>query len=244
MSTRSGRARWAPTPTRPSRPSARSPSTRSTPGRVATASRGAAAHGRVDLVAEAYDATSIPISGPWHDKPLTPALLRSEAPGRRAHGHRLAHRGRLSATYPSNEFVEPDVHELTRQNKEIWDARYGFYLVHGSTPAGSATERYVRAGRGDQHPRQQRTGPFPSRLPTTHESRVTDIGRRSGATARAHRRRGGDPAVHGIAGPGADVHVRRGDSDGRGAGARERRAGHDRAGRTASSFARSRGAAS
>jgi len=98
---------------------------------VATAARRAAAHGRVDLVAEAYDATPIPISGPWHDKPLTPALLRWRLlDGKRVvTGWRTAVDFRL--TYPSNELWSQTYTSWTRQNKRIWDGRYGFYLVHG-----------------------------------------------------------------------------------------------------------------
>ena len=98
---------------------------------VATAARGAAAHGRVDLVAEAYDATPIPISGPWHDKPLTPALLQWRLlDGKRVvAGWRTATDFRL--TYPSNDLWGRTYTRWTRQNKKIWDARYGFYLAHG-----------------------------------------------------------------------------------------------------------------
>ena len=98
---------------------------------VATASHGAPAHGRVDLVAEAYDETPISISGPWHDKPLTPALLQWRLlDGERAViGWRTAIDFRL--TYPSNDLWSQTYTSWTRQNKKIWDARYGFYLVHG-----------------------------------------------------------------------------------------------------------------
>ena len=98
---------------------------------AATAARGAAAHGRVDLVAEAYDATPIPISGPWHDKPLTPALLQWRLlDGKRVvAGWRTAIDFRL--TYPSNDLWGRTYTRWTRQNKKIWDARYGFYLAHG-----------------------------------------------------------------------------------------------------------------
>ncbi len=98
---------------------------------LASASRSAAAHGRVDLVAEAYDATPISIAGPWHDKPLTPALIRWRLlrGGRAVTGWRPAVDFRL--TYPSNDLWRQTYTEWTRQNKKIWDARYGFYLVHG-----------------------------------------------------------------------------------------------------------------
>ena len=98
---------------------------------VAAASRGRTVHGRVDLVAEAYDATPIPISGPWHDKPLTPTLLQWRLlDGRRAvTGWRTAVDFRV--TYPSNELWSRTYTSWTRQNKKIWDARYGFYLAHG-----------------------------------------------------------------------------------------------------------------
>ena len=98
---------------------------------AAAHARGARAQGRVNLVAEAYDATPIPISGPWHDKPLAPALLqwRLLDGNRVATGWRTAIDFRL--TYPSNTLWGQTYTSWTRQNKKIWDARYGFYLVHG-----------------------------------------------------------------------------------------------------------------
>jgi len=98
---------------------------------VTGVSRSATVHGRVDLVAEAYDATPIPISGPWHDKPLTPALLRWRLlDGKHVvTGWRTAVDFRL--TYPSNELWNRTYTSWTRQNKKVWDARYGFYLAHG-----------------------------------------------------------------------------------------------------------------
>lgn len=98
---------------------------------TAAASYGAPAQGRIDLIAEAYDETPISISGPWHDKPLTPALLqwRLLDGGRAVTGWRTAVDFRL--TYPSNDLWSRTYTSWTRQNKKIWDARYGFYLVHG-----------------------------------------------------------------------------------------------------------------
>ena len=98
---------------------------------TAAVSRGAQVHGRVDLIAEAYDETPISISGPWHDKPLTPALLqwRLLERGRAVTRWRTAIDFRL--TYPSNDLWSRTYTSWTRQNKRIWDARYGFYLVHG-----------------------------------------------------------------------------------------------------------------
>ena len=102
-----------------------------TVGPFANRSRKEPAHGRVDLVAEAYDTTPISISGPWHGKPLTPALLRWRLlDGKRAvTGWRTAVDFRL--TYPSNDLWSRTYVGWTRQNKKIWDGRYGFYLAHG-----------------------------------------------------------------------------------------------------------------
>lgn len=93
--------------------------------------RGRTAHGLVDLIAEAYDETPISITGPWHDKPLTPALLqwRLVQGGRAVTSWRTALDFRL--TYPSNGLWSRTYASWTRQNKKVWDARYGFYLVHG-----------------------------------------------------------------------------------------------------------------
>ena len=98
---------------------------------VAAASRRPPVRGHVDLVAEAYDETPIPIAGPWHDKPLSPALIqwRLLSGGRVVTGWRTAVDFRL--TYPSNDLYSRTYTSWTRQNKKIWDARYGFYLAHG-----------------------------------------------------------------------------------------------------------------
>jgi hypothetical protein len=42
--------------------------------------------GRVDLVAEAFDRTPLPIAAPWHDKPVTPALVEWRLIGPRRSG--------------------------------------------------------------------------------------------------------------------------------------------------------------
>jgi murein DD-endopeptidase MepM/ murein hydrolase activator NlpD len=92
--------------------------------------RRTAVHGRVDLIAEAYDETPVPIAGAWHGKPLTPALIewRLKHQGRNVTGWRTAVDFRL--TYPSNTLFNRTYASWTRQNKRIWDARYGFYLTH------------------------------------------------------------------------------------------------------------------
>jgi peptidase M23-like protein len=98
---------------------------------VGAAPPGATVHGRVDLVAEAYDETPISIAGPWHDKPLTPALLQ----WRILDGKRVVVGWRTAVdfrrTYPSNDLWSRTYTSWTRQNKKIWDGRYGFYLAHG-----------------------------------------------------------------------------------------------------------------
>jgi hypothetical protein len=88
-------------------------------------------HGRVDFVVEAYDRTPISIAGPWHGKPLTPALLEWRLlNGRKAVGDwHIALDFRL--TYPSNDLWTSTYARWTRQNKKVWDARYRIYLVHG-----------------------------------------------------------------------------------------------------------------
>jgi hypothetical protein len=87
------------------------------------------AHGHVDLVVEAYDRTPLPITGPWHDKPLTPALLRWRLVG---NGTATPWRTAVDfrRTYPSNRHWNAMYARWTRQNKKIWDARYRFYLAH------------------------------------------------------------------------------------------------------------------
>jgi hypothetical protein len=110
---------------------------------LASVTRRPWAHGRIDLVAEAYDATPISIAGPWHDKPLTPALIewRLVRGGRAVTGWCTAVDFRL--TYPSNDLWSRTYTPWTRQNKKIWDARYGFYLAHGLDTRTLADGRYV-----------------------------------------------------------------------------------------------------
>jgi hypothetical protein len=93
--------------------------------------RATSAHGRIDLVVEAYDQTPISIGGPWHGKPLTPALLE----WRLLDGHKPVSGWRTALdfrlTYPSNDLWTSTYARWTRQNKKVWNARYRFYLVHG-----------------------------------------------------------------------------------------------------------------
>lgn len=93
--------------------------------------RASGAHGRIDLVAEAYDRTPISLAGTWHGKPLTPALLewRLVRGTEIVSGWRTAVDFRL--TYPANERWTSTYARWTRQNKKCWNARYRFYLVHG-----------------------------------------------------------------------------------------------------------------
>ena len=107
-----------------------------------TARRATTAHGRVDLVVEAYDRTPISISGPWHDKPLSPARLEWRLVGRdgAVKGWRTAVDFRM--VYPPNERWSETYASRTRQNKKIWDARYRFYLVHDLNTRTLADGRY------------------------------------------------------------------------------------------------------
>jgi hypothetical protein len=108
-------------------------------GRVLAASN--TTHGRIDLVAEAYDETPISISGPWHDKPLTPALLqwRIVGGGQTGTWHTAVD---FRLTYPSNAEWTQTYARWTRQNKKIWDARYRFYLAHGLETKSLPDGRY------------------------------------------------------------------------------------------------------
>lgn len=107
-------------------------------GKVVTKRR---ASGRVDLVVEAYDDTPVSISGPWNDKPLTPALLRWRLVG---NGVTPAWRTAVDfrLTYPSNDSWNETYARWTRQNKKKWDARYRFYLVHGLDTRSLRDGRY------------------------------------------------------------------------------------------------------
>jgi hypothetical protein len=109
---------------------------------------GRRASGRVDLVVEAYDATPLPIAGPWGGKPVTPALLewRLLAPtGTRTTHGTSAWRTALDVrrTYPANELWSQTYARWTRQNKKHRIGRYRFALVHGLDTTTLANGRWT-----------------------------------------------------------------------------------------------------
>jgi hypothetical protein len=109
---------------------------------------GRRASGRVDLVAEAYDATPLPISGPWGGKPVTPALIewRLVAPvGSRTTHSSSAWRAAFDVrrTYPSNELWSQTYAQWTRQNKKHRVGRYRFALVHELDTTALANGRWT-----------------------------------------------------------------------------------------------------
>jgi len=83
--------------------------------------------GRIDLVIEADDTTPLSIAAPWHDKPVTPAVLRWRNVG--AHTWRTAVDVRW--TIPNNSRYGNVYAAWTKQNNP-WGARgrYRFFLAH------------------------------------------------------------------------------------------------------------------
>jgi hypothetical protein len=90
-----------------------------------------AAHGGVDVVAEAFDPPPLPVPAPWHDLPVTPARIRWRAlhrDGRVARDwhtpvdftQRLLPRERFDAVYAHG----------TRQNHANQPGLYRFFLAH------------------------------------------------------------------------------------------------------------------
>ena len=128
----------------PLRPGALTPyvdRTRPTVRSLAVESAGRALHGRrasgrVDLVVEAYDATPLPIAGPWGGKPVTPSLLEwrlvAPAGARTAHGTAAWHTAfDVRHTYPADELWSQVYARWTRQNRKHRVGRYRFALAHG-----------------------------------------------------------------------------------------------------------------
>lgn len=83
--------------------------------------------GTFDLVVEAYDTTPLAIAAPWHDKPVTPAVIRWRVKG--SHDWRTAVDVRW--TIPDNSLYTSYFAAWTRQNSK-WGCRgrYRFYLAH------------------------------------------------------------------------------------------------------------------
>ena len=79
-------------------------------------------------------------------------------------------------TYPSNDLWSQTYTSWTRQNKKIWDARYGFYLVHGFDTRTLRDGTYLVQVKATDVRGNSGTGSFPSRWPTTYESRIAENG--------------------------------------------------------------------
>ena len=83
--------------------------------------------GTFDLVVEAYDTTPIPIAAPWHDKPVTPAVLQWRPNGSRVWRTAVDVRW----TIPDASLYNRQFAAWTRQNNP-WGCRgrYRFFLGH------------------------------------------------------------------------------------------------------------------
>lgn len=109
---------------------------------------GRRASGRVDLVVEAYDATPLPISGPWGGKPVTPSLIewRLVVPAgtRTTYGTSSWHAAfDVHRTYPSDALWPEIYARWTRQNTKHRVGRYRFTLVHRLDTTALANGRWV-----------------------------------------------------------------------------------------------------
>jgi hypothetical protein len=94
---------------------------------------GARVAGTIDIVAEAWDTTPLPIAAPWNDKPVTPARVEWRLAGRRSFVSSSWH---LAADFegalPALPFTSVYA-RWTRQNhpwKRGGTGRYRFYLAH------------------------------------------------------------------------------------------------------------------
>jgi len=85
------------------------------------------ASGAFDLVVEAYDTTPLPIAAPWHDKPVTPAVLQWRPKGSGVWRTAVDVRW----TIPDASLYNRQFAAWTRQNNP-WGCRgrYRFYLGH------------------------------------------------------------------------------------------------------------------
>jgi hypothetical protein len=83
--------------------------------------------GTFDLVVEAYDTTPLPVAAPWHDKPVTPAVLQWRPKGSRAWRTAVDVRW----TIPDAGLYNRQYATWTRQNNP-WGCRgrYRFFLGH------------------------------------------------------------------------------------------------------------------
>jgi len=83
--------------------------------------------GTFDLVVEAYDKTPLPIAAPWHNKPVTPAVLQWRPKGSRFWRTAVDVRW----TIPDASLYSRQFAAWTRQNNP-WGrrGRYRFYLGH------------------------------------------------------------------------------------------------------------------
>lgn len=95
---------------------------------------GARVAGAVDLVAEAFDSTPLPIAAPWDEKPVSPALVEWRLEGPRS---RVSSSWHVAANFggalPRTPFTSVYA-RWTRQNhpwKRGGRARYRFYLARG-----------------------------------------------------------------------------------------------------------------
>ncbi len=97
--------------------------------------------GRLDLVVEATDETPVPVPAPWHDRPVTPAVIRWRLVGSHARTSPWQTAVDVGATLPRAAF-DGVYAPWTRQNRPYRNGRYRFYLQRGWNSAAVANGRY------------------------------------------------------------------------------------------------------
>jgi hypothetical protein len=86
--------------------------------------------GRVDLVAEAYDTTPLPVPAPWNDKPVAPALVEWRLVGGRTAAAAWTVAADFRSALPTCSFSSVYTPE-TQQNHASTQGVYRFVLVRG-----------------------------------------------------------------------------------------------------------------
>jgi len=106
---------------------------------------GARAAGAIDIVAEAWDTTPLPIAPPWNDKPVTPARVEWRLEGLRSFVSSSWHTAaNFEVALPALPFTSVYA-RWTRQNhpwKRGGTGRYRFYLARALDTRELANGRY------------------------------------------------------------------------------------------------------
>ena len=125
--------------------------------------------GTFDLVVEAYDTTPIPIAAPWHDKPVTPAVLQWRPKGSRVWRTAVDVRW----TIPDDEPLQPAVRGLDTPEQPVGMPRTVPLLPRPRSRRAGIRAHPLHRGPGDRHARQLDDAGL--RAPTRWAERLTDV---------------------------------------------------------------------